>query len=51
MIDLSSDEWKVVRKALQVLQRAHMVAETYEGTDDHKTKLDELIEKVRQNEE
>ena len=51
MIELSGEEWKTVRKALQVLQRAHMIVETVEGTEDYTTKLDELILKIRVAEE
>lgn len=51
MIDLSHDELKLVRKALQCVQMAHSVVETAEGTLDRETPVDELIRKIREEEE
>ena len=51
MIDLSHDELKLIRKALQCVQMAHMVTETAEGTSDRDTPVDGLIRKIRETEE
>lgn len=51
MIDLSHDELKLIRKALQCVQMAHSVVETAEGTSDRETPVDALIRKIREEEE
>ena len=49
--EITQDEWKLIRKALQVLQMAHTIVETAEDTTDRDTPIDELIRKVRAYEE
>lgn len=51
MIDLTSDEIKLVRKSLQCVSFAHMLVETQEGTSDRDTPIDSLIRKFRDAEE
>lgn len=48
---ISPDEYKIIRRALQCVQMAHMVTETAEGTTDRTTMIDELIRKIRALEE
>jgi hypothetical protein len=51
MIDLSHDELKLIRKALQCVSLAHTLTETAEGTLDRDTPVDALIRKIREAEE
>lgn len=51
MIDLSHDELKLIRKALQCVSLAHTLTETAEGTLDRDTPIDYLISKIRRFEE
>lgn len=51
MIDLSRDELKLIRKALQCVSLAHTLTETAEGTSDRETPVDALICKIREAEE
>lgn len=44
---MTQEEWKIIRKALQCVQMAHMITETAEGTDDRETIIDALIRKIR----
>ena len=48
---LTEAEWKMIRKALQIVQMAHLVTETADGKEYRDTSLDELIRKVRVFEE
>ena len=50
LIRFTRDELKLIRKALQCVQMAHMVTETAEGTDDKETKIDALISKIKHSE-
>lgn len=43
----TTDELKMIRKALQCVSTAHTIVETAEGTPDRKTPIDALIRKVR----
>lgn len=47
MTGLTVDEWKIIRKALQVILLASDVVKTYDQEPDIETKLEELLEKVR----
>lgn len=49
--ELTQEEWKIVRKALQCVQMAHSIVETAEGTLDRDTPVDDLIRKCRAFEE
>jgi len=51
MGDFTSDELKLIRKALQCVSTAHTIVETAEGTADRETPVDKLIHKVRKKEE
>lgn len=51
MGDFTSDELKLIRKALQCVSTAHAIVETAEGTTDRETPVDKLIRKVREKEE
>ena len=48
---VTTDEWKMIRKALQCVSTAHAIVETAEGTLDRETPIDVLIRKVRAYEE
>ena len=48
---LTEAEWKMIRKALQIVQMAHLVTETADGIEYRDTSLDALIRKVRAFEE
>jgi len=48
---LTEAEWKIIRKALQIVQMAHLVTETADGIEYRDTSLDALIRKVRAFEE
>lgn len=47
----TTDELKMIRKALQCVSTAHSIVETAEGTDDRETPVDALIRKIRAFEE
>lgn len=47
----TTDELKMIRKALQCVSTAHTIVETAEGTLDRSTPVDALIRKVRAYEE
>lgn len=49
-MDLTTDEIKIIRKALQIIRMAHTVIETDDGKDDRETKIDELIRRFREGE-
>ena len=49
--ELTQEEWKIIRKALQCVSTAHSIVETAEGTDDRETPVDALIRKCRACEE
>lgn len=51
MMELDRDEVRIIRKALQLMKRAHDVVETADGTDDKETAVDRLIRKIRAEEE
>lgn len=50
-MELTPDEIKVIRKALQLLTTAHLVVETNEGKSYEDTKIDELLKRFREAEE
>lgn len=47
----TTDELKMIRKALQCVSTAHTIVETAEGTLDRETPVDALIRKIRAFEE
>lgn len=49
--EITQDEWKLIRKALQQLAIAHSIVETAEDTSDRETPIDALIRKIRTLEE
>ena len=51
MIAFTSEELKLIRKALQCVSLAHTVVETEEGTSDRDTPIDALIRKIRESED
>ena len=51
MIEFTSEELKLIRKALQCVSLAHTVVETEEGTSDRDTPIDALIRKIRESED
>lgn len=48
---LTKAEWKIIRKALQIVLMAHTVTETSDGVEIRGTNLEELIRKIRAFEE
>jgi len=50
-MDLTIEEVKLIRKALQILLMAHLAVETNEGKDYADTKIDELLRRFREAEE
>ena len=50
-MELTPDEIKLIRKALQCVLMAHTVIETAEGMDDRETPIDALIRKFKNAEE
>ena len=51
MDNITAEEWTIIRKALQIILRAHLCIETYDGIEYRDTKLDALIRKIRALEE
>ena len=50
-MELTQEEIKIIRKALQIVRMAHMVIETDDGKDDRDTKLDAILKRFRNAEE
>ena len=50
-MELTQEEIKIIRKALQILLMAHLAVETNEGEDYKDTKIDELLRRFRAAEE
>jgi hypothetical protein len=50
-MNLTRDEIKIIRKALQIILMAHLAVSTNEGEDYKDTKIDELLKKFRKAEE
>lgn len=50
-MQVTKEEWRIIRKALMLLQTAHSVIETAEGIPDRETPVDGLIRKARAHEE
>lgn len=50
-MELTPDEIKLIRKALELLLTAHLVVETYEGEKYEDTKIDKLLRKFREKEQ
>lgn len=46
-MNLSKEEWTIIRKALQIILRGHLCVETYDGIEYRDTKIDALIRKIR----
>lgn len=51
VFDVTCEECKLIRKALQCVEMAHTVTETADGIQDRETKIDGLIRKFRAAEE
>lgn len=50
-MELTRDEIKLIRKALQIVRMAHDVIETADETNYRDTAIDALIRKFRESEE
>lgn len=50
-VNLTCDEWTIIRKALQIILNAHICVETLDGIEYRDTKIDALIRKIRAFEE
>lgn len=48
---MTPEEWKVIRKALQIVQMAHMITDTADSIPYRDTIIDSLIRKARRLEE
>lgn len=51
MVELTQEEIKIIRKALQIILMAHDVIETNDGTDFRDTKVQELLRRFREEED
>lgn len=50
-MELTLDEIKIIRKALQYTLNAHLSVEVFEGREYKDTKIDELLRRFREAEE
>lgn len=50
-MELTPEEIKIIRKALQIVLMAHLAIETNEGKDYADTKIDELLRRFREKED
>lgn len=50
-MELTLEEIKIIRKALQIIRMAHTVIETDDGKDDRTTNIDALLGRFREAEE
>ena len=50
-MNLTKDEWTMIRKALQYASNAHLSVEVYDGKEYRDTKTEALIRKIREFEE
>lgn len=50
-MELTREEIKLIRKALQIVLKAHLVIETNEGHSYEDTKVDALLRRFREAEE
>lgn len=50
-MELTSEEIKIIRKALQYTLNAHLSVEVFEGREYKDTKIDALLKRFREAEE
>lgn len=50
-MELTQEEIKIIRKALQIILMAHLVVNTNEGSNYADTKIDALLRRFREAEE